>query len=193
MHRWTRCSLDFSPLTESQRKVGKYFLVVAAVLLVQIAAGTIMAHAYYDRRSFYGIPLHEILPFNFLRDVHIQSPIVWIGVSWIGAGLFLGPRDRWRQGGTRPGFSCRPAVLGDPGHRGRSADRQLARHHGVYRQRLVLVRQPRSVLHPAWALLADRLLCWPAGLERTDVPRTMADGCRCCGRQRGSSGRAHSA
>jgi nitric oxide reductase subunit B len=81
----------FAPLTESQRKVGKYFLVVAAVLLVQIAAGTIMAHAYYDRRSFYGIPLHDVLPFNFLRDVHIQSPIVWIGVSWIGAGLFLAP------------------------------------------------------------------------------------------------------
>ncbi len=81
----------FGPLTDSQRRVGKYFLVVAVVLLLQIAAGTIMAHAYYDRRSFYGIALHAVLPFNFLRDVHIQSPIVWIGVSWIGAGLFLAP------------------------------------------------------------------------------------------------------
>src|SRR6185312_13147051 len=79
----------FGPLTDSQRKVGKYFLVVAAVLLVQIAAGTIMAHAYYDRTSFYGIDINHYLPFNFLRDVHTQSPIVWIGVSWIGAGLFL--------------------------------------------------------------------------------------------------------
>ncbi len=34
----------FRPLTPSQIKVGKYFLVVAAVLLLQIAAGTIMAH-----------------------------------------------------------------------------------------------------------------------------------------------------
>ena len=81
----------FRPLTDSQRKVGKYFLVVAAVLLLQILAGTIMAHAYYDRRSFYGSNLHEILPFNFLRDVHIQAPIIWIGVGWIGAGLFLAP------------------------------------------------------------------------------------------------------
>jgi nitric oxide reductase subunit B len=81
----------FRPLTPSQRKVGKYFLVVAAVLLLQIAAGTIMAHAYYDRRSFYGVELQNILPFNFLRDVHIQAPIIWIGVSWIGAGLFLAP------------------------------------------------------------------------------------------------------
>jgi nitric oxide reductase subunit B len=60
----------FGPLTDSQRRVAKYFLVVAVVLLLQIAAGTIMAHAYYDRRSFYGIALHDILPFNFLRDVH---------------------------------------------------------------------------------------------------------------------------
>jgi nitric oxide reductase subunit B len=82
---------SFRPLTESQRKMGKYFLVVAAVLLLQILAGTIMAHAYYDRRSFYGLDLHTILPFNFLRDVHIQAPIIWIGVGWIGAGLFLAP------------------------------------------------------------------------------------------------------
>jgi nitric oxide reductase subunit B len=93
----------FGPLTPSQRKVGKYFLVVALVLLVQIAAGTIMAHAYYDRRSFYGLELHNFLPFNFLRDVHIQTPIVWIGVAWIGSGLFLAPamaggRDARGQG-----------------------------------------------------------------------------------------------
>ncbi len=82
---------SFRTLTPSQRKVGKYFLIVAAVLLVQIAAGTIMAHAYYDRRSFYGFDLATWLPFNFLRDVHTQTPIVWIGIGWIGAGLFLAP------------------------------------------------------------------------------------------------------
>jgi len=81
----------FAPLTASQRQVGKYFLVVAVILLLQIAAGTIMAHSYYDRTSFYGIDVHHYLPFNFLRDVHIQTPIVWIGLSWIGAGLFLAP------------------------------------------------------------------------------------------------------
>jgi nitric oxide reductase subunit B len=95
--------VNFGPLTPSQRKVGKFFLVVAAVLLLQIAAGTIMAHAYYDRRSFYGLDLHNYLPFNFLRDIHIQAPIIWIGVAWIGAGLFLAPaiaggREARRQG-----------------------------------------------------------------------------------------------
>jgi nitric oxide reductase subunit B len=81
----------FDALTESQRRVGKFFLIVAAVLILQIIAGTIMAHAYYDRRDFYGVELQNFLPFNFLRSVHIQSPIIWIGVSWIGAGLFLAP------------------------------------------------------------------------------------------------------
>jgi len=83
--------VDFRPLTGSQRKAGKYFLVVAALLLVQIAAGTVMAHSYYDRTSFYGYDINRLLPFNFLRDVHIQAPIVWIGLSWIASALFLGP------------------------------------------------------------------------------------------------------
>jgi nitric oxide reductase subunit B len=81
----------FLPLTASQRRIGKYFLVVAGVLLLQILVGSIMAHYYSDRTSFYGIEVDRFLPFNFLRDVHIQSPIVWIGLSWIGSALFLAP------------------------------------------------------------------------------------------------------
>lgn len=81
----------FRPLTPSQRRIGKYFLVVAGVLLLQILVGSLMAHYYSDRTSFYGIDVDRYLPFAFLRDVHIQSPIVWIGLSWIGAALFLAP------------------------------------------------------------------------------------------------------
>jgi nitric oxide reductase subunit B len=81
----------FRPLTPSQKRIGKYFLVVAALLLVQIGAGTVMAHSYYERASFYGFDVNRWFPFNFLRSVHIQAPIVWIGLSWIGAALFLAP------------------------------------------------------------------------------------------------------
>ncbi|MDE2580850.1 MAG: cbb3-type cytochrome c oxidase subunit I [Rhodospirillales bacterium] len=81
----------FRALTPSQRAVGKYFLLVAAVLLLQIGAGGLMAHYYSDRGSFYGLVLNRWLPFNALRDIHIQAPIVWIGVAWIGAALFLAP------------------------------------------------------------------------------------------------------
>ncbi len=81
----------FAQATPSQKALWKYFLVVAAVLLVQILAGSIMAHYYTERTGFYGIDVDSWLPFAFLRSVHLQSPIVWIGVSWIGAGLFLAP------------------------------------------------------------------------------------------------------
>ena len=87
----------FRTLTPSQRKVGKYFLVVAAVFLLQILVGALMAHYYTERTAFYGIPIDKYLPFNFLRDVHIQSPIVWIGLSWIGGALFLAPAIAGRE------------------------------------------------------------------------------------------------
>ncbi|HQU15874.1 MAG: nitric oxide reductase [Chromatiales bacterium 21-64-14] len=87
----------FHALTESQRKTGKFFLIVALVFLAQIAAGTLMAHDYADRTSFYGININYLLPFAFLRDVHIQTPLVWIGVSWIGAALFLAPLISGRE------------------------------------------------------------------------------------------------
>ncbi|WP_329743395.1 nitric-oxide reductase large subunit [Dyella sp. A6] len=81
----------FMTPTPSQKALWKYFLVVAGVLLIQILAGSIMAHYYTDRVSFYGIDVGKWLPFAFLRNVHLQAPIIWIGVSWIGAGLFLAP------------------------------------------------------------------------------------------------------
>jgi nitric oxide reductase subunit B len=74
----------FRPLTDSQRRIGQYFVAVAAVLLVQILAGSIVAHAYYDRRSFYGIDLASILPFNFLRDVLVLAwqPGPFLLMAW---------------------------------------------------------------------------------------------------------------
>ncbi|WP_454780447.1 nitric-oxide reductase large subunit [Legionella sp. WA2022007384] len=92
----------FEPLTPSQRKVGQYFVIVALVLLIQIAVGAIMAHYYAERTGFYGININEFLPFNFLRDVHIQTPIVWIALSWVSAAVFMAPliskKEAKRQG-----------------------------------------------------------------------------------------------
>jgi len=82
---------DFLPLTPSQRKTGKYFVVVALVFLASQGAGAVMAHSYYDRETFYGVQLNYILPYNFLRSFHLQAPIIWIGLGWIASGLFLAP------------------------------------------------------------------------------------------------------
>lgn len=83
--------LDFKPLTPSQKKVGIYFIFVSLVLLIQIGVGALLGHYYAEREAFYGIQITTFLPFNFLRDVHIQTPIVWIGVAWISAAIFLAP------------------------------------------------------------------------------------------------------
>lgn len=82
---------NFAPLTPSQRKAGKYFIIVSLVLLVQIGAGAILAHYYTEREGFYGIAINDYLPFNFLRDVHIQTPLVWIALAWISAAIFMTP------------------------------------------------------------------------------------------------------
>ncbi len=81
----------FRSLTPSQRALGKFFVLVVLVLLLQILAGALLGHYYADRRSFYGIDIGAWLPFNFLRSVHVQAPIVWIGLGWIAAALFLAP------------------------------------------------------------------------------------------------------
>ncbi|MHB1949826.1 MAG: nitric-oxide reductase large subunit, partial [Gammaproteobacteria bacterium] len=93
--------MDFKPLTPSQKKAGQYFLIASLVLLAQIAVGAIMAHYYTERTGFYGININAWLPINFLRDVHTQTQIVWIGISWISAAIFLatiisGKEAKWQ-------------------------------------------------------------------------------------------------
>ncbi len=87
----------FDPLLPSQKKVGQYFLAVAIVFLLQIAVGTLLGHYYAQRADFYGFNIATILPFNFLRDLHIQTPLVWIALAWISSALFLAPLISGRE------------------------------------------------------------------------------------------------
>jgi len=72
---------NFKPLTPSQEALAKFFVLVALVLLLQIAAGAILGHYYAERESFYGLPIADILPFNLVRAIHVQAPIIWIGLG----------------------------------------------------------------------------------------------------------------
>jgi nitric oxide reductase subunit B len=92
-----QASLVFGPLTASQKALGKFFVFVALVLLIQIGAGALIGHYYVDRESFYGLPILDWLPFNFLRAVHVQAPIVWIGIGWIATALYLAPHIGGRE------------------------------------------------------------------------------------------------
>ena len=75
----------------SQHAVVKYFWVVCALMLVQIAAGIVTAHYGVEGTGFYGIPLDRYLPYAVIRTWHVQLGIFWIATAWLGAGLAIAP------------------------------------------------------------------------------------------------------
>jgi nitric oxide reductase subunit B len=77
--------------TPSQRATLKYFFIVSALILVQIAVGVITAHYGVEGDGFYGIPLSKWLPYVLTRTWHVQLGIFWIATAWLGAGLFIAP------------------------------------------------------------------------------------------------------
>jgi nitric oxide reductase subunit B len=91
------------PISASQRKTVKFFLVVVGLLFLQLNMGGLMAHYTVHPSSFYGI---DVIPrtfvYNWAKTWHLQSAIFWIAVAWVGSALYLGPiaggREPRRQG-----------------------------------------------------------------------------------------------
>jgi nitric oxide reductase subunit B len=77
--------------TPSQRATVKYFFVVAALWVVQVALGAITAHYGVEGSGFYGIPLDRWLPYSVTRTWHLQIGLFWIATSWLAAGLYVAP------------------------------------------------------------------------------------------------------
>ena len=78
------------PLTESQKALGKYFIVVGLLFILQCLAGGALGHYRVDS-TFYGLPLANLLPYNLLRTWHLQLAIFWIATAWVAGGLFIAP------------------------------------------------------------------------------------------------------
>ena len=75
----------------SQRATVKYFFVVAALWVVQVALGAITAHYGVEGSGFYGIPLDRFLPYSVARTWHLQLGLFWIATSWLATGLYVAP------------------------------------------------------------------------------------------------------
>jgi nitric oxide reductase subunit B len=86
------------PLTPSQRATALFFLVVAALFLLQVFLGGALAHYRVEPEGFYGFNLANLLPYTLARTWHLQLAIFWIATAWVGGGLFLAPL----LGGTEP-------------------------------------------------------------------------------------------
>ncbi|MDP4171722.1 MAG: cbb3-type cytochrome c oxidase subunit I, partial [Bacillota bacterium] len=87
-----RIDLMKIPVTSSQRKTGKYFVIVAALFFVQSMFGALLAHYYIEPESFFGMKwIHDILPFNITKGFHLQLAIFWIATAWLGMGIYVAP------------------------------------------------------------------------------------------------------
>lgn len=77
--------------TPSMKATLKYFWVVAALVVVQVALGAVAAHYGVEGDGFYGLPLSKWLPYSVARTWHTQLGIFWIATAWLATGLFVAP------------------------------------------------------------------------------------------------------
>ncbi|HDE8624615.1 TPA: cbb3-type cytochrome c oxidase subunit I [Staphylococcus aureus] len=80
-----------SKITDNQRKVGKYLVVVMLLFLVQILLGELLAH-YYVENKFFGIEIQRLFPFNIVKTWHVQLVIFWVATTWLAAGIYIVPK-----------------------------------------------------------------------------------------------------
>jgi nitric oxide reductase subunit B len=106
-----------SVATPSQRAIVKYFWIVAALILVQIVLGVVVAHYGVEGNSFYGIPIAGLLPYSVARTWHVQLGIFWIATAWLASGLYIGPavsgvEPKWQRFGVNVLFVALLIVVG---------------------------------------------------------------------------------
>jgi nitric oxide reductase subunit B len=96
----------------SQRATLKYFVVVGAMLVLQIVCGIVTAHYGVEGSGFYGFPLDKFLPYAVTRTWHLQLGIFWIAPAWLATGLYVAPAVGGREpAGQRFGVNFLFAAL----------------------------------------------------------------------------------
>ncbi|WP_226913477.1 nitric-oxide reductase large subunit [Gephyromycinifex aptenodytis] len=88
--------LGYEP-TPSQKATLKYFFVVGAMFVLQIAMGILSAHYGVEGAALYGIPIDTILPYAVVRTWHTQLGILWIATAWLATGLYVAPAVGGRE------------------------------------------------------------------------------------------------
>jgi nitric oxide reductase subunit B len=79
------------PLTSSQRKAAKFFLVVILLFLGQTCVGGLLAHYTVHPASFYLQIVAEWIPYNWAKTWHLQLAIFWIMTTWIASAVYIAP------------------------------------------------------------------------------------------------------
>lgn len=91
-----------APLTSSQLKAAKFFLVVILLFLVQTTFGGLLAHYTVHPGTFYVSVVGESVPYSWAKSWHLQLAIFWIATTWVASSIYLAPivggREPRRQG-----------------------------------------------------------------------------------------------
>jgi nitric oxide reductase subunit B len=90
------------PLTSSQQKAAKYFLVVILLFLLQTCFGGLLAHYTVHPSRFYIAGVASLIPYSWAKSWHLQLAIFWIATTWVASAIYLAPivggREPRRQG-----------------------------------------------------------------------------------------------
>jgi len=79
------------PLTPSQFKAAKYFLVVILLFLLQTSFGGLLAHYTIHPASFWAPIVAKIIPYSWAKSWHLQLAIFWIATTWVASAIYLAP------------------------------------------------------------------------------------------------------
>lgn len=98
-------------VTPSMRATTKYFWLVMALFLVQIALGAATAHYQVEGQDLYGLRLADVLPYSLTRSWHTQLAVLWIATAWLATGLYIAPaisghEPKWQRAGVNVLFGA---------------------------------------------------------------------------------------
>ncbi|MBW1961341.1 MAG: cbb3-type cytochrome c oxidase subunit I [Deltaproteobacteria bacterium] len=90
------------PLTPSQLKAAKFFVVVILLFLVQTSFGGLLAHYTVHPASFFLPFIAKLIPYSWAKSWHLQLMVFWIATTWVASAIYLAPiiggREPHKQG-----------------------------------------------------------------------------------------------
>ena len=81
------------PISLSQYKAAKFFLVVTLLFLLQTCLGGILAHYTVSPSHFYISLVAQLVPYSLAKSWHLQLAIFWIATTWVGTAIYLASSD----------------------------------------------------------------------------------------------------
>ena len=79
------------PLTTSQFKAAKFFVVVILLFLLQTSFGGLLAHYTIHPGSFFLQFIADFIPYSWAKTWHLQLMVFWIATTWLASAIYLAP------------------------------------------------------------------------------------------------------